>query len=73
MLRITQDTTNISISNWFVKLIDSFIVEKREVKMIRILEPQLNENFEFIAGPAQFGPDLGGDAQFQVSTSQIVT
>lgn len=33
--------------------------------MLRIIEPK-DKKKDFIAGPAQFGPDLGGETQYQV-------
>ena len=43
-----------------------YVGSKRDIKLLRILRPKLQERSEFIAGPAQFGPDLGGDARYQV-------
>jgi hypothetical protein len=45
---------------------------KRAMKLVRILIPELKDRNEFIASPAQFGPELGGNAQFTVSSDIVV-
>ena len=60
----------VNSTDWLLKLyslIDqsNVFTDKREVKMLRIIEPK-DKKKDFIAGPAQFGPDLGGETQYQV-------
>lgn len=60
----------VNSTDWLLKLyslIDqsNIFTDKREVKMLRIIEPK-DKKKDFIAGPAQFGPDLGGETQYQV-------
>ena len=39
--------------------------QTRETKILRIVKPEL-EVSSFLAGPAMFGPDIGGEHSFQV-------
>lgn len=60
----------VNSTDWLLKLyslIDqsNVFTDKREVKMLRIIEPK-DKKKDFIAGPAQFGPDLGGETHYQV-------
>lgn len=56
-------TLPIAFSTWLNS--QNVFTDKREVKMLRIIEPK-DKKKDFIAGPAQFGPDLGGETQYQV-------